>query len=261
MYNDYHIHTTYSDGSFAWQMVRAAEEAGLDGVGLGDHCSVSRQDELVQRKKVNGFNLDEMYERRREGIRRLRDRFDIRIFDAVEMDYHPSEEPVIEDFLDAAGFQYTIGSVHQLPVDGEYIHVMNPRPFQDFSETERRDVVSRYVDRVVSLIDSGLFDIAAHVDVMERNPELRGLSTEEDYRRIVDALRRSDTVPEVNAGRALTGYGEVHPHPDLLELLVQEDVQFTAASDAHTPDELRDRNRYLEEFFDERGIEPLDLDL
>lgn len=73
---DYHTHSTYSDGSFLWAMVHAAEEAGLDGVGITDHCNVSPDAKQTGRKKVMGFNLDATYERRREGLEVLRERTD-----------------------------------------------------------------------------------------------------------------------------------------------------------------------------------------
>jgi len=42
---DYHVHSNYSDGRFLFQMVRAADEAGLDGVGFADHCTVTERED------------------------------------------------------------------------------------------------------------------------------------------------------------------------------------------------------------------------
>src|SRR6056297_2801072 len=121
MDRDYHVHSTYSDGRFLFQMVRAAAEADLDGVGIADHCSVSDREEIQEQKHLLGFNLDQTYERRREAIERLREETDIAIYDGVEMDYHPDEEQRIRSFLDEAEFQYAIGSVHHL--EGVNVHV------------------------------------------------------------------------------------------------------------------------------------------
>lgn len=61
--------------------------------------------------------------------------------------------------------------------------------------------VDRYFDLVIDLIDSGLFDVAGHVDVTERKPHLRDYATETQYRAVPSAFSASRTVPELNAGR------------------------------------------------------------
>jgi len=58
---DYHVHTTYSDGSFLEEMVDAAAAAGLDGVGIADHCNVSGDERARRYKRALGFNLDVTY--------------------------------------------------------------------------------------------------------------------------------------------------------------------------------------------------------
>lgn len=257
MDRDYHVHSTYSDGRFLFQMVRAAADAGLDGVGIADHCTVSERPELQEQKHLLGFNLDRTYERRREAIERLREESSIAIYDGVEMDYHPDEEAEIASFLDEAGFQYAIGSVHYL--DGVNVHV---EPYYEpQSDADCAAAVDRYFDRVVSLIESELFDVAAHVDLVERNAELRGYASEQQYRRVAAAFEDSRTVPELNAGGALADYGEFHPSPTFLDVLGEYDVPITVGTDAHKPDEIEDRLAVMGRYFDDRGLEPVELSL
>ena len=233
---DYHVHSSYSDGEFLGWMVQAAEEAGLDGVGFADHCNVSDREHMRRYKHRFGFNLDVTYERRRTAIDGLRPEHDLRIFDAVEMDYHPADEPEIATFLEAAGFDYAIGSVHEI----QEANVHWPY-FEDRSTDEQRAAVDEYFERVVALVDSGLFDIVAHPDIVERNPALRGYATRGHYEAVAGALADSGTVPELNAGRIDGDYGEFHPNPEFLSVLAEYDVAVTVGSDAHAPDELRDR--------------------
>ncbi|MFB6172261.1 MAG: PHP domain-containing protein [Haloarculaceae archaeon] len=254
---DYHAHSTYSDGSFMWSMLRAAEDAGLDGLGFADHCNVSDRESLAFRKRALGFNLDLTYERRREAIEGMRDRFDMRVFDAVELDYDPRDEAAIRSFLDGAGFDYAVGSVHHL--DGTNVHI-EPY-FAEKSEAERRDLVATYFDDLVALAESELFEIAAHVDLVERNPALRGYASEDQYRRAAEAFADSRTVPELNAGRVLGEYGRFHPAPRFLELLREHGVDVVVGADAHEPDELRDRHRRIESYLDEAGLETVELDV
>jgi histidinol-phosphatase (PHP family) len=253
---DYHAHSTYSDGSFLWSMAVAADRADFEGIGFADHCNVSPDPEQAGRKKVMGFNLDATYERRREGIELVRDRFDIDVYDAVEMDFEPGEEDAIGALLDEANFDYAIGSVHFL--DGVNIHYDGH--FSRMDEAERREHVADYFDKLVALAESELFEVAAHPDLFERNTALRGLATREQYERAAEAFADSRTVPEVNAGRALREYGEFHPNPTFLDVLAEYDVAVTAGTDSHEPDEVAPRKEALETRLEARGIEPVELD-
>jgi len=254
---DYHVHSNYSDGSFLFAMAAAAERAGLDGVGIADHCHVSGDDRLRESRDTFGFHLDLTYERRRRGIERVEAEFDVRLFDAVEIDYLPSEEERIDGFLDEAGFDYAVGSVHQ--VNGR--NVQDDGEFRDDDEATRAAVVDNYYDTLVSLVESELFEIAAHVDLVERTPSLRGFSTTEQYERVAAAFADADTVPEINAGRALGEYGEFHPAPGLLAALREHDVEFVVGTDSHAPEEIDRRVGALEDHLGELGVEPVTLDL
>ena len=252
---DYHIHTTYSDGAFLSWMVNAAVDAGLDGVGIADHCNVSPDPSAERYKGALGFNLDLTHERRREAIERINERRDIRVFDAVEMDYHPDHEAAIASFLDEVPFDYAIGSVHDL--DGANVHTRSH--FAEKDDAERAALVDRYFEKLVSLIDSELFAIAAHPDLIERNPHLRGFATVDHYERVAAAFDRSRTVPEVNAGRLLDDYGEFHPSPAFLDVLVDRGLTMTAGTDSHEPEAIEPRAAELAREFDARGIEVANL--
>ncbi|USZ67873.1 PHP domain-containing protein [Halorussus salilacus] len=253
--HDYHVHSNYSDGSVMPGMVRAAADAGLEAVGFADHCNVADRERMRRAKREYGFNLDRTYPLRREAIETLRERFDLTVYDAVELDYDPRDEAAIADFLDEADFDYALGSVHH--VDGE--NVQSSAEFADRSPVERRAIVERYYESLVSLAESELFEIAAHVDLVERTPELRGYTTADHREMVADAFARSPTVPEVNAGRALGDYGEFHPASDLFDALRERGVEFVVGSDSHAPAELRERVPALAERFEAADAEPVRL--
>ncbi|WP_162224407.1 PHP domain-containing protein [Halorussus amylolyticus] len=253
--HDYHVHSNYSDGTAMPRMVRAAADAGLDAVGFADHCNVSERDRMIRAKYEYGMTLDRTYPLRREGIESLRERYDLEIYDAVELDYAPDDEAEIRAFLADSGFDYAIGSVHR--VEGE--NVQSHSTFADRSESERRRIVDDYYDALADLVESELFEIAAHADLIERTPDLRGYTTSDHYELIADAFSRSRTVPELNAGRALGDYGAFHPASDFREALADRGVEFVAGSDSHAPDELRDRIPAIEEAFDSWGLDPAKL--
>lgn len=248
---DFHVHSNYSDGFFLFGMIDAAERAGLEGVGFADHCVVSSRERARDDRARYGFSLDLTYERRRRALAEHREETDLELYDAVEMDYHPRDEDAIRSFLETADFEYAIGSVHVL--DG--YNVQDSSAFEDESDGTLDDLVDRYFDRLVSLAESELFDVAAHPDLIERTPQLRDRASEEHYRRAAAAFAEHRTVPEVNVGRVLADAGVVHPAPAFLDLLREYDVPVTVATDAHRPGELVDRREFLDDFFAERDLE------
>ena len=175
----------------------------------------------------------------------------------MEIDYLPNETDRIGDFLDEAGFDYTVGSVHQ--VDGQ--NVQRDSDFRGTSEAARAAVVDDYYDALVDLVESELFDIAAHIDLVERTPSLRGFSTQAHYEQVAAALADAETVPEINAGRALDEDGQFHPAPALLEALLDHGVEFVVGTDSHNPEEVLRRVDALEAHLDDLGISPTTLDL
>ncbi|MFC4448069.1 PHP domain-containing protein [Halorussus aquaticus] len=253
--HDYHVHSNYSDGTQMPRMLDAAADAGLRAVGFADHCNVAEREGLQREKREYGINLDRTYPLRREAIESLREQYDLRIFDAVELDYDPRDEGDIVSFLDEADFDYAVGSVHR--VAGT--NVQRSAPFADLSERERRAFVDDYYERLADLVESELFAVAAHVDLPERTPELRGYTTADHHELVADAFRGSRTVPELNAGRVLRDYGEYHPAPDFRAALRERGVAFVAGSDSHAPDEIRNRKRAFEDHFAEREAEPVQL--
>jgi histidinol-phosphatase (PHP family) len=252
---DYHTHSTYSDGRFMWSMCEAAERADLEAIGFADHCNVSPREQQQRAKAALGFNLDLTYERRREAIDAMNERFDLTVHDGVEMDFDSRDIDEIAAFLDEADFEYAIGSIHHL--DGMNVHV-EPY-FAKKDEEEAAALVDEFYGEAVALIESELFDIAAHVDLVERNPALRDYAAEDHFHRIAEAAENSRTLLEVNAGRILGEYGEFHPGPDFMEILDSYDLEFVLSTDSHTPEEIPERVEELEKFAAAHGLETTEL--
>lgn len=246
---DLHTHTTYSDG-YEWsEMALAAEEAGLEAIGFADHCPVV-SDEFGRREM---YDFTETYPERRAEFEAATGN-GIRVLDAAEINYDPRREEALETFVDAASFDYTIGSVHYA---GEY-YITHP-DLADAPEKRRQDAVDTYVEWQVALIESELFDIVSHLDVVQRSPQLRGLMERSHYVRLADALATSSTVPELNAGRLDRSYGAIHPHPDWLDVFAERDITFVVGTDAHAPDQLPARLELLEAQIEEVPVDLIDV--
>lgn len=250
---DLHIHSNYSDGSMMYGMIRKAQDQGLNEVGFADHCNVSERKDLVNCRNKLGFNLDITYERRLEGIKNLREEFDITVHNAVEMDYDAKDEENIEKFLDKAEFDYVIGSVHRL--NGANVQI--EESFRNMTKREKRQYVDRFFEKTVRLIESEIFDIIAHVDVLERNKYLRGFSTRQHHIKVADALESSNTVPEINSSRVYKDLGKFHPIDPFLQVLKDRGLKFTPGSDSHSPEGLEKGVRNLRQKLEEESMEPV----
>ena len=243
---DLHTHSTYSDGSDLRSMVAAAEDAGLSGIGITDHCTLIDDDF----GRSDRFDLEDTYEERRREIHALREEVDLEIYDGVEVCYSPAIEDRIAAFLDEADFDYAIGSVH---FADDYDFTTGAGTGE--TEAARRAAIDRYFERQVDLIESGLFEIVAHVDLPNRLPALRDRATEAHYRQLARSLEGSTTVPEINAGRIRRDYGDIHPDPTYLDTF--DGLPFVAGSDAHRPHEVGPRASVLDAVFDEYDLTPL----
>jgi len=252
MRTDVHTHTTFSDGSELSSMIAAAEDAGLDGLGLTDHCIVT--DDAFGRRAT--YDLVEAYERRREVIDAAREETDLRLYDAAEVTFATGETEAIREFLRTAAFDYTIGSVH---FAGEYDYTSDA-PYADADGATRRSVVKRYYDAVVALVDAELFDVLGHLDLPERLETLRGHSRPVDYRRVAASLAHSETVPELNAGRINRSLGRPHPDPEMLSHFAAHDVGFVLGTDSHRPSELTERVPELRAVAEDADIELVEID-
>lgn len=259
MKQDFHVHSNYSDGSGLLEMAGSAADAGLEAIGFADHCNVSTREDLQEEKTVVGFNMDVTYPRRRTAMRTLREReefeLDVELYDAVEIDYERDQEEAIREFLAEADFDYAIGSVHYL----DETAVGDAEVFADRSDAERRAFVDDYYDAVVSLVESELFEIAGHIDLVETNEHLRGLTTDKHHEQVARAFADSRTVPEINAGhRGEWGeYDEFKPRPEFVEVLLDHDLDVTVGTDAHDPKDFEQRLPDLRAFVEELGIDPV----
>lgn len=251
---DYHVHSLYSDGGRFEPMLSAAVDAGVCGIGFTDHCNLSRDPQRRRERARYHRNFDLTYERRREVIREVRESFDITIFDAVEIDYEPDLEAEIESFLDEANFDYALGSVHYVGQQDVFPH----DSFADMDESERRAFVDTYYDYVASLIESELFEIAAHVDIVESHPQLSGLTTCAHAEQVADAFENSGTVPEINAGRFddADRPADFHPEGRVFEMLLDRGLEFVVGTDSHRPEDFAERVTGLQERIERYGIDP-----
>lgn len=238
---DLHSHTKYSDGSDMKKMIKAAETTGIKGIGFTDHYILS-QDNYGRREK---FNLGETYKKRRKDIQKYRKKSDLEIFEAVEINYIPSDEQKIKQFLETANFDYSIGSVH---IAHGYDFTKH-KLFKNMSKKQKEKAIDSYYERLIKMIKTDIFDIIGHIDLPERIDELRDLTKKDHYKKVSSAIVKSNSIPEINAGRVFSSYGKIHPNPDYIKIFTDKNIPFTIGSDSHTPKQIKKRNEYLSIYY------------
>lgn len=229
-------------------MVEAAQRAGLDAIGLSDHCVV--WDDPFDRS--DRFDFHRIYDARRRDIHAASTDVDIDVYDGVEMNYDPNHEDDIDAFLRTADFDYTIGSVHYA---GDH-YIVRKGWFADASDEQKQAAVDTYVDWQVRLIESERFDVIGHLDLCERMPALAGVLSDAHVTTLIEALANSRTVPEINGGKV---FDDANANDlGLLDRFRDAGIRVTLGSDAHRPAEIPERIAYLSDVAAESDLALVD---
>jgi histidinol-phosphatase (PHP family) len=152
---DYHVHSTFSyDGrSTINEICERAVELKFREVGFSEHVDFDPSDEGF------GFFDGNRYESSiNEAQRLFNGKLAIRM--GVEVDYQSRFEQQIRDWLRGKRFDFVIGSVHY--VDGEIIGN------RLVAKRSLREVYGEYFAEVRKSVESRLFDVVGHLDVVNK---------------------------------------------------------------------------------------------
>ncbi|HLP74146.1 MAG TPA: histidinol-phosphatase [Bacteroidales bacterium] len=230
---DYHIHSTFSDGRSApEEYVEAALKAGLNEIGFSEHLTLFLE---PQSWNMNPERVHE-YINYIEGLKKNFPQIKIR--KGLEVDYFPGKEKETGDFLKGLPLDYVIGSVHY---QGDVTVDLGP----EFYEGQNvDDLYKTYFDTVINAVESGLFDIIGHPDLIRIYGYKPKLSPEKLYRRLAEAMYRNNTAFEVNTNGRNRVLGDFYPDRKFLNIFLKEKVPVCVNSDAHMP-------RRVAQYFDE----------
>lgn len=235
MLTDYHVHMAET-GKFTveyyQEYLEKAKQAGIEELGISEHAYFFYETKnilsnpWVDNRRHLHFRDYQIFfdEVRKAGLP---------IKMGIEMDYTPGKEKFMESFINSHPFDYVIGSVHWIGDWG-----IDLADYKD--EYERRDIKEayrQYYDQIVTLAESGLFDIVGHIDLIKifnYRPDDQAF-IEEQYDRVVKALASSDTCIEISTAGLRKPVGEMYPDPILLQKCFDAGVKIVINSDAHMP--------------------------
>lgn len=234
---DYHVHTVFCDGkNTPEEMVKAALEKGMEAIGFSGHSHTAFDESWC-------MSVDGTAAYRKE-IARLKKAYagKIKIFCGVEQDY----------FSDASteGYDYVIGSVHYLCVNGEYIPV--DESAEDLKAAAEKQfggdmmaLCEKYYRTAANVCEKTNCDIIGHFDLITKFNEGGALFDENDPRYIAawqkaaDKLLRSGKVFEINTGAISRGYRtQPYPSADIRSYIKAKGGTFILSGDSHSADTL-----------------------
>lgn len=234
---DLHVHSVFSDGrDTPRDIVVSAIEKGVKTLGFSDH-SYTEFDEryCIQRDKQAEYIRT---------INELKSEFSdkIKILCATEQDFY-STAPT-------SGYDYVIGSVHYVLIDGEYIPVDETANIlkQAADKYFSGDILSlceAYFENVGKVYEKTKCDIVGHFDLITKFNEQEQLFDENDpryiraYRKAVDKIITDCKVFEINTGAISRGYRTTpYPSENIRRYIRQKGGKFILSSDSHQKETL-----------------------
>jgi histidinol-phosphatase (PHP family) len=233
---DYHTHTIFSDGREVPEAyIDKAIEARLSEIGFSEHLSLfsKNQDCCMDPDNVNNYIAY---------IKNLKNRYsEIFVRTGLEIDFFPGREKEISEFLDPLELDYRIGSLHYLGED-----TVDFAP--DFYEGKNIDrLYEIYFENLILAIESGIFDIIGHCDLIRIFGFKPTFSPEPFYRKIASSLRKYDIAFELNTNGRNKPIGDFYPDRRFIHIFSEEKVVVCVNSDAHFPARVA---QYFEEAYD-----------
>ena len=221
---DYHIHTTFSDGKAAPEdYIAPAIAKGISEIGFSEHLALFKdnQDWVLKPENVDTY-LENI-----ENLKNTTEKLIIR--KGLEVDYLEGKENEIGIFLDGLDLDYRIGSVHYL---GEKTVDEGP----DFYTGKSFDrLFESYFEMVGNAVESGLFDIIGHPDLIRIFGYKPSFDPAPYYRKLAKRMKKNDVAFEINTNGRNRPMADFYPDRRFLHFFSEEKVPVCVNSDAHMP--------------------------
>lgn len=231
----YHTHTRWSDGkATAAQLLEAARTMRIDELGFSDHF-VLHPGGAAMKWAMPTDALPDYVSDIRHLAARTREHGGPTIRLGLEVDWFPGHEAALRAALDPYPFDYIIGSVHD--VDGMLVD-MSAAAWEKLDASQRNRVHRQYWINMRSLAESGLFDIAAHLDLTKKFGCLPTIDLSKERHTALDAIADAGLVVELNTAGWHKPCDDAYPRLDILRECHDRGIPVTLSSDAHQPDHL-----------------------
>ena len=155
----------------------------------------------------------------------------------LEVDFFPDQDQAaaISTVLDRTELDYVIGGVHSLhdfPIDS------SPTYWEPLTQDQVNDVYAQYWAHVLQLVESGLFDIVAHLDRPKKYAFYPTIDFSGETTAVLDAVADCGMVLELNAAGWDKTCAEQYPTQAILEGCFARGIPTLISADAHATGEI-----------------------
>lgn len=248
---DYHIHPNYSIDADDFTMEEYCKR-GLE-LGIKEICFTPHFEFDPVREHIDWFArlggkvvhigekwLEEYF---REG-RQLQERYSqegIEVKLGLEIGYDVGLEEAIGKVVEAYPFDLVLGSVHCI----DHVAISSAKESSGYLPgTDMDDVVTKYYSTLARGVESGLFDVVAHLDLYRRHgAKYFGEQVYQAYQGhvepILESMAQKGLGLEINTSSIKQGQKEFYPSKEIIKLAWEKGIHiFTTGSDAHRLGEL-----------------------
>jgi len=224
---DLHNHTTrcnHATGTVD-EYVQRAIKLGIDVYGFSEHGPMDFDPKYrLAFEEMDAYVSD---------ILTAKERYknDIDILLGYEVDWlqgHMDRRVIYADV------DYLIGSVHFI----DKWSFDNPEFIGGWKNKDIDEIWQAYFEATEAMVKSGKFDIVGHLDLIKVFKFMPKQDVRLLAKNVLDAIKKSDMVMEVNTSGLRKPIGEMYPSRDLLEVAYTLDIPITFSSDAHAVEQI-----------------------
>ena len=236
---DVHTHTYYGHGkNSVYEMFSAGRTKGLHLQGFSEHSPrPAGYDYPVEYRK----HLEANYDRYIAEVRHLQSETTPRaggvsVLLGVELDWIEGQTEFMKAVLAAHDYDYVIGGIHFL---GNWGFDWSADDWVKLSVEDKEDLYVRYYRTMLSMVNSRMFNIVAHPDLIKLFSRMDFDNwLEKPGRRDVvclalSALREAGMAMEISSAGLRKPCREIYPGPIIMSLAAELHVPISFGSDGH----------------------------
>ena len=236
---DYHIHTKrckHAEGEIR-EYVEKAIQLNIPEIAFTDHIPLPDDFDIAHRMAY--IELEDYL----NDIEKIRSEYpEIKIHTGIEADFYDGFEEFLYQTFRKFNFDVIIMSVHFIKGWPKNNWVFS----YYFPNRAIEDIYSDYLQALKRGIDTGLFDIVGHLDLIkdEDFPLLKTNKTE--LLDVLKSVKNQSMAVEINTSGLRKDINETYPNLNLLPYMEKEGVPVTFGSDAHKPEQVGYRFETIE---------------
>lgn len=252
---NYHIHSTYSDGrTTVAEYIQEAMRKGFDEIAFTEHLAI-RPGSLKKLYYSIDVSKIEDYVKEVRKVEKSSQGLTVKV--GLEVDYFPGSEPLLKDIFGSNDLDFTMVGIHW--IDEFCIDCKKyKRAFEIAVKEEGFDkFYSKYLELLRRSVESGLFNVVAHFDVVRNSGFKPSEDFETDESMILESVRKLGMAVEVSSKGLRNPIGEAYPTRRILEGCRSLNIPITLSTDAHRLNEIDADYNYIVEYAKTMGYSEL----